>query len=360
MIKKFFKWFSLFLLILSVGGLVSGCWRSAKYPIVNRQAAHHGEDEFISLAQPAATPFLNYLRMRLKEGMIGSATDAEIASVQMPVDLDSIYATESQPKITWIGHATALVQYQGFSFLTDPHLSDQASPLPALGAGPKRVVPPALRVDQLPKIDFVVISHNHYDHLDDFTVKAIGNQTHWYVPLGLKAWMLKRNIDEDNVTELDWWETDQFNDQVSVIATPSQHWSKRTPFDTNKTLWASWHIDINGFKTWFAGDTGYHQNRFKKIGNQLGPYDLALIPIGAYGPRYFMLPQHVDPEQAVQTHIDVKSEYSIGIHWGTFELTHESFLEPQQLLIKEMQKRSLSHPFITLKIGETQRLQILN
>ncbi len=360
MSKWFLKCFLLVLLLLAVGGMVSGCWRSAKYPIVVAEAAHHGEDSFISLAQSTESPFLKYLRMRLKEGVIGSASADEIASVQTPVNLKLINATDGQPRVTWLGHATALVQYQGINFMTDPHLSDQASPLPALGVGPKRVVPPALQIKQLPKIDFVVISHNHYDHLDDHTVKNIGNLTHWYVPLGLKAWMLKRGIDDNKVTELDWWQHDQFNGDVTVVATPSMHWSKRTPFDTNKTLWASWHININGFKTWFAGDTGYHQQRFQNIGQQLGPHNLALIPIGAYGPRYFMLPQHVDPEQAVQTHADVKSKHSVGIHWGTFELTHEPFLEPKRLLDEVTELKSLTHPFVTLKIGETQILDAMD
>ncbi|WP_223788480.1 MBL fold metallo-hydrolase [Marinicella meishanensis] len=352
---KRLQWLLTLVVMLTMLALVSGCWRSAQYQKPAVAAPHHGPDRFISQSQKSDSPFWDYLKMRWREGRIESASANDIQAVMVAVDQALIQAETPEPRVTWLGHAAVLVQYQGVSFLTDPHLSDHASPLPF--GGPSRVVPPALTVEQLPEVDFVVISHNHYDHLDHETVVALGNRVHWYVPLGIQQWLLKRGIDSDNITELDWWQSESFGPGIEVVATPSQHWSKRTPFDTNKTLWASWHINIHGFKTWFAGDTGYHAQRFQQIGQQLGPHDLALIPIGAYGPRYFMLPQHVDPAQAVQTHLDVKSKHSVGIHWGTFELTHEPFLAPRKLL--EESAKELSHGvFETLQVGQTRLLTL--
>ncbi len=344
---------SVVLLVLFVG--LSACWRSVKYNKPEISAAHHGEKSFISQAQKSS-PLWSYLKMRTKEGLIETASDDAVRLMAQPVDFNMIDQPTSSPQLTWLGHATVLVQYNGVNFITDPHLSEYASPMAYLG--PKRLVPPALSVDQLPSIDFVLISHNHYDHLDHKTVLQIGNDSKWLVPLGLKQWLVKRDIAAENIIELDWWQSHKFSQGISITATPSQHWSKRTPFDTNKSLWASWHININGFKTWFAGDTGYNQAVFSQIGNELGPHDLALIPIGAYAPRYFMLPQHIDPQQALLTHQDIKSKFSLGIHWGTFQLTHEPFMEPKEELTHLTSQYKPLHPFVTLKIGQTQYLDL--
>jgi N-acyl-phosphatidylethanolamine-hydrolysing phospholipase D len=335
-------------------GTLTACWRSVDYSKPAITADHHGEDSFISVANKTGA-LSAYLKMRRKEGFIDPAPQHAVDKMAQPIILSQINSPNDTPQLTWLGHATVLVQHAGVNFLTDPHLSDYASPIPFMG--PKRLIPPALTIDQLPEIDFVLISHNHYDHLDHKTVKQIGNSSTWLVPLGLKQWLLKRDISEDKIIELDWWQSYAYTDQVSITATPSQHWSKRTPFDTNKSLWASWHIDIKGFKTWFAGDTGYNEAEFKKIGQQLGPHDLALIPIGAYAPRYFMLPMHVDPQQAVKSHIDVKSKHSVGIHWGTFQLTHEPYSEPRLLLEESIQSIEPEYPFVTMKIGQTQVLK---
>ncbi|MCX7553439.1 MBL fold metallo-hydrolase [Marinicella sp. S1101] len=342
---------SITLLVLIVAfAMLTACWRSVSYIKPKVAAAHHGEDNFISKAQKTS-PLFSYLKMRIKEGGMPEIPADVRAQLTVPIQTALIAQPPIQPQLTWLGHATVLVQHKGVNFLTDPHLSQYASPVKYFG--PKRIIPAALNVEQLPKIDFVVISHNHYDHLDHETVVAIGNTTTWLVPMGLKQWLMKRDINEANIVELDWWQRWQYAENVSITATPSQHWSKRTPFDTNKSLWASWHVDIDGFKTWFAGDTGYAKKAFQRIGEELGPHDLALIPIGAYAPKYFMLPQHVDPAQALQTHLDVKSELSLGIHWGTFQLTHEPFWEPKNLLEKALLDQQPVHPFMTLKVGES-------
>jgi L-ascorbate metabolism protein UlaG (beta-lactamase superfamily) len=156
------------------------------------------------------------------------------------------------------------------------------------------------------------------------------------------------------VIELDWWQNHQFNEQVLVTFTPAEHWSKRTPWDANKSLWGGWSVDIAGFKSWFAGDTGYHHSYFRDIGERLGPFRLAMIPIGAYAPRYFMGESHVDPAQAIDVHRDVRAQQSLAIHWGTFQMTIEPAFEPPQLLQTEMAKRGLSSDqFKVVKIGDT-------
>ena len=141
---------------------------------------------------------------------------------------------------------------------------------------------------------------------------------------------------------------------MKITFTPSVHWSKRTPWDTNKSLWGSWAVQIRNFKSWFAGDTAYDEKLFKEIGDKLGPFQLAMIPIGAYGPRYFMLNQHLDPSQAVLVHQEIRSQKSIPIHWGTFQITQEPFLEPSELLADAMKKTGLADDeFRSMKIGET-------
>jgi len=268
------------------------------------------------------------------------------------VDLELINASAELPRVTWIGHATALVQYRDINFLTDPHLTRY--PFAYESFVDPRYTEPALTFEQMPPIDFVVISHNHYDSLDHRTVDLFGNSVTWFVPLGLKAWFLDRGIADERVVELDWWQSYRFDDRVDITFAPAQHWSRRSAWDTNESLWGSWAIDIDGFNSWFAGDTGYNERYFKEIGERLGPFRLALIPIGAYAPRYFMASSHIDPAQAVDIHLEVGAEQSLPIHWGTFQLTIEPILEPAQLLVDEMEQRDLPlEQFRPVKIGET-------
>lgn len=207
-----------------------------------------------------------------------------------------------------------------------------------------------MTIQELPPIDFVVISHNHYDHLDHKAVKELGNKPLWVVPQGHKSWF--ESCDISNFVELGWWDQYPINDNVKVMALPCQHWSKRTAFDDFEALWASWAI-VGSKKVYFAGDTGYCDT-FKEIGREVGPFDLSFIPIGAYEPRDIMCPQHVDPDQSVQIHVDIQSKKSVGMHWGTFILTDEHILEPPQKLAQAMQQQGLpDDQFIVVKHGET-------
>ena len=295
---------------------------------------------------------IDYLSMRWKEDSMPEPDIEYLKQIVTEADRDLITSQADIPRATWVGHATVLVQYKGVNFLTDPHLTQRPFAFDFLVK--PRFTQPALTFEQMPEIDFIVISHNHFDHLDHRTVDKFGDSVTWFVPLGLKAWFLDRDISADKVVELDWWDEYQFNDHVTITFTPNKHWSKRSPWDTNKSLWGSWAVDIAGFKSWFAGDTGYDQALFREIGDRVGPFRFAMIPIGAYAPRYFMAKSHIDPVQAVEVHLDVKAEQSMPIHWGTFQLTHEPFSEPPRLLVEETTKNEMDpNAFKPIKIGET-------
>jgi len=240
--------------------------------------------------------------------------------------LDSSPANSIQ--VTWIGHATVLVQMEGINILTDPVFSDYCGAVRTFGV--KRYRPVPCTVDELPDIDAVCISHNHFDHLDYNTVcdlnKRFGDKIHWFVPMGLLKWMTDCGC--ENVVELEWWDErshPKFADKskaVKFVFTPAQHWCRRGLNDTNKVLWGSWSILGPRHRFFFAADSGYC-HVFKQIGKRYGPFDLAAIPIGAYEPRGLMNFQHVNPQEAVEIHQDVNSNFSIAIHWGTFNLSYE-------------------------------------
>nr|BAK02726.1 predicted protein [Hordeum vulgare subsp. vulgare] len=311
----------------------------------------------------------------------------------LPVEETDWKAVEQPPpdavQVTWIGHASFLVQFDGVNVLTDPIFSERCSPVSF--AGPKRIVPPPFPTDRLPRVDAVIISHNHYDHLDVGTVKALRDKVGmWYVPLGIRSWLLDSGVKPERVVELDWWqehalpvETRQQqqqqvgakqdgNNSVRVVCTPCQHFSGRSLFDRDATLWASWSLVGPTKRFYFAGDTGYRSVPegvedsqlealnlpicpvFKDIGEKLGPFDLACIPIGAYIPRWFMSPVHCNPRDAVDLHVDIRSKQSVGMHWGTFVLSDEPVLEPPVQLALELQAKALPlDQFVALRHGQT-------
>lgn len=316
-----------------------------------RSMTHHTESGFSNPEIGSRnTGFKDFLRWR-KERSKNHPT-YESALNTFPVvqpDWENIYKPPNDSlTVTWIGHATLLVQFDGMNILTDPIFSDRCSPVQFIG--PKRYTPLSITTKQLPTIHVVLISHNHYDSLDEHTVKAIGNDPIWFVPLGLKKWFQSHGI--TNVIELDWWSEYEYKG-FKFVSTPTQHFSGRGLFDRNKTLWCSWVVFGKKHRFWFAGDTGYF-SEFKKIGEKYGPFDLAAIPIGAYNPEWFMLPMHINPQQAVHVHQDIGSKQSIAIHWGTFILTDEPVDEPPRLLQIAMQDTGLNQEsFTVLKHGET-------
>jgi len=284
---------------------------------------------------------------------------------QLPVIETNWEAINNPPadqlQVTWIGHSTFLVQIDGLNFLTDPVWSDRCSPVQF--AGPKRFRHVPFEIKQLPKIDFVVVSHNHYDHLDHYAVTTLQHHQKdhppvWIVPSGLGKWFKDNLGHKVEVVELNWWDCVPLSDKIEVTATPAQHWSKRGPTDYFYTLWGSYviHNKTTGKKIFFAGDTGYC-SAFKEIGNKFGSIDLGLIPIGAYEPRDIMKNQHVDPEEAVLIHKDINSKQSIGMHWGTFVLTDEKLMDPERTLEEILAREKMDQSeFTTLTHGETRKL----
>ncbi len=254
------------------------------------------------------------------------------------------------PSVTWVGHATLLLQVDGINVLTDPQWSERASPVS--WGGPRRLSPPGLAFEDLPAINVVMISHDHYDHLDLSTVKRLadGHNPIFLVPLGMKAWFVNNGINQ--VEELDWWQEREYQG-VKFVCLPAQHFSQRTLWDGNKRLWASWAMLTPGRRLYFSGDTGYFDG-FKEIGRKLGPFDLAAVAIGAYLPPEIMKTVHTTPEEAVQTFIDLKAHTLLGIHWGTFDLAEEPLDEPPRRMLAEINHRSInSNRAWILKIGET-------
>ena len=274
--------------------------------------------------------------------------------------------TSMTPALTWIGHATMLAQLGGLNLITDPVFSERASPLGVIG--PKRHVPPGMTLAQLPHIDVVLISHNHYDHLDDASVRALaaqqGGSPLFVVPLGIKAWMAERGI--NHVVELDWWQSHTVASKmgtVDVVLTPVQHWSGRSLNDRLATLWGGYAVFAPDQHLFFSGDTGYSKdfsdirNHFEPRQREGGGFDIALIAIGAYEPRWFMSSQHVNPAEAVQIHFDLGAKRSVGVHWGTFELTDESLDSPPRALAEARAAKGLAgEQFFVMAVGETRKL----
>lgn len=252
--------------------------------------------------------------------------------------------------ITFINHATFLIQFNDLNVLTDPMYSERASPVSF--AGPKRVRDAGLSFESLPKIDVVIISHNHYDHLDLETLKKLDEkfQPLILVPLGDEKLLQHEGI--KNVKALDWWEEERIKD-IKFTFTPSQHWSARGLWDKNDCLWGSFMIDSGDQKIYFAGDTGYGKH-FLDIKNRLGPPDIAMLPIGAYKPRWFMKFHHMDPNEAVLAHIDLSAKQSIAMHFGTFQMADEGIDDPVRDLNLALEKFKISSDeFLVLDEGET-------
>jgi L-ascorbate metabolism protein UlaG (beta-lactamase superfamily) len=251
---------------------------------------------------------------------------------------------------TFIGHSTFLVQIGGICVLTDPIWSRRCSPV--WFAGPRRVRPPGQRLDALPGVDLLLVSHNHYDHMDLPTLRQV--RSRWAPPtvtgLGNARHLAKADI--RSAIELDWWQSTEIGG-ARVTYVPAQHFSSRGLYDRNRCLWGGFVVEVRSAVVYFAGDSGYCPN-FAEIGRRFPRIDLALLPIGAYEPRWFMRQQHVDPEEAVRAHLDLRPCRSLGMHFGTFQLTDEAIGAPVSAL-RETQARAgvAETEFDVLAFGET-------
>lgn len=283
-----------------------------------------------------------------------------------------------QMQVTWLGHACALVQWDGWNVLADPVFSHRCAPVQF--AGPARVRPSPVVAADLPRVDAIVISHNHYDHLDKNSVVSLARlkpPPMWFVPLGTKEWM--RSCGVANVVEMDWMDEAtlssdtcgsgnkgsgggddallQSRSPLTIRCVPCQHWCGRGVRDRNLMLWSAWVCSTPTASYYFGGDSGYCGRINKKLGDLYDGIDVAALPIGAYGhpsERWFHKPNHMNPDEAVQTHLDLKAKQSVGIHWGTFQLTAEPLMEPPQLLEKAKEEAGLeAGDFVVLAHGET-------
>jgi L-ascorbate metabolism protein UlaG (beta-lactamase superfamily) len=299
---------------------------------------------------------------RLRDEMQGVRKAPGLRIDLSPVEPDLAFLTHNhaKPSVTWIGHSTVLVQFGGRNILTDPIFSKRASPIPFVG--PKRHQPPGIALRDLPHIDLVVISHSHYDHLDRRSVRAIARQAggppRYAVPLGLERWFARnvRGVGVGQVTALDWWESVTL-EGIQVTLAPVHHWSARTPWDRNQNLWGGWCMERDGFRFFFSGDIAYSPDA-AEIGRRLGPFDLAAIAVGHYEPRWFMRNSHVNPDEAVRVHRDIRSRRSVAIHFGTFErLTAEPLDQPLLDLAEAKQSHGVpEEEFFVLRHGETRIL----
>ena len=265
--------------------------------------------------------------------------ETKIDYIEISNDWESLDFEEDDNYGVWVGHSTFLIKKNGITILTDPVFSDRASPFKNIG--PKRLIPPAIPLKQLPEIDFITISHNHYDHLDIRSLKdlySLNSNTIFLVPAGDKRLLERQKI--ENVYEYEWWEG-YLSDDLKITFTPVQHWSKRGLFDRNKSLWGGWFFKFNDFSIFHAGDTGYSED-FKSTRMKLGSPKYAFIPIGAYDPEWFMAESHVNPEDAVQIMLDLGAENSFGMHWATFKLTDEDTLEPRERLDAEVKNKKIN------------------
>ena len=255
--------------------------------------------------------------------------------------------------ITFIGHATFLIQGVAGSILTDPIYSERAGPLNLFG--PRRVRQPAIALDDLPPISTILLSHNHYDHCDLPTLRRLAARFDPVVVTPAGNARLIRSVGFRNIDELDWWQ-DATASVTPITATPAQHFSARTAFDRNRALWGGFVLKIGGHRIFFAGDTAYAPF-FSDVRRRLGPIDLALLPIGAYEPRWFMRIVHMNPEEAVQAHVDLGAAASIGMHFGTFQLTNEGIDEPLRALGEACRAKGIPPTrFRTLDFGGSIRL----
>lgn len=275
---------------------------------------------------------------------------------QWPAWVDSTYQTlqssthqEASVRLTSINHSTVLIQTLGINIITDPIFSKRTSPVSWIG--PKRVRNPGIRLADLPKIDIILISHDHYDHLDLPTLKFISERDNAKIYMGLGVGRILTDL--KNTVELDWWGREKFNDNFIVNFVPVQHFSGRGLLDRNSTQWGGFVIEAGKKKIYFAGDTGY-ADHFKQTQSKFGAMDISLIPIGAYLPRDFMAYAHIDPAEAVKAHVDLKSKVSVGVHYGTFQLTAEELDQPVRDLHLALSASGIpAGQFITPEFGKT-------
>lgn len=289
---------------------------------------------------------LDLLRWKFARNPYDNSSPARVPAVAN----DGAYLADAgaPDSLTWVGHSTFAIQDGGEVFLTDPHWGPRA-------LLPRRHQPPGVPLAAVPGHGFAVLSHNHYDHLDAWTVARLPPDLEWYVPLGLAQALRRRRHraagELPAVTELDWWQSVR-RGRWTLTCLPAQHWSNRLGSPRNSTLWCSWLLDSGRRRYYFAGDSGYFAG-FAEVGRRFAPVDVALLPIGAYEPRWFMAYAHMNPAEAWRAFGDLGARWLVPMHWGTFDLTDEPIdLPPQDLAAAIAAAGGDPAPVRLLAIGE--------
>lgn len=347
-------------LIALVLALLVAC--TAHNPYYQPGVPHRGEDGFHNTGsdpQPTLSGLMKWMIIRL----FSPAVVHDVSQVpRVTPDLARLAAPAATGQATWLGHATVLLQMQGLNVLTDPVFSERPSPVSWLG--PRRRTPPALSLAALPPVDVVLISHDHFDHLDLPSLQALaqqpGGEPLFVVPLGNAALLREAGI--SRISEMDWWDALTLPSKAGALplrlrCVPVQHWSNRNPLGArNQRLWSGFVIGDGQRQALFAGDTGYTDD-FREIARRLGRIDFAMLPIGAYEPRDFLRPQHINPEEAVRIHRELGARLSMGIHWGTFVLSAEAIQQPGIALAQARQQQGVAEAAFPLwALGETRAL----
>ncbi|MEX2477220.1 MAG: MBL fold metallo-hydrolase [Gracilimonas sp.] len=340
------------LLIVAAITIASAGWMASKPGYKGPVSEHFNGTTFENSGDVPSKTFLDVMKWYFQrdQGEWVEIPEEEVIYAEKPAD----NVTRGMV-ITYVNHSTFLIQTAGVNILTDPVWSDRVSPFSF--AGPKRFRPAGIRFQDLPPIDVVLISHNHYDHLDLETLRKLEDkfQPRFIVPLGVKQ-LLKANWVR-YIDELDWWEEQKIGSDISVHSVEAQHFSARGLFDRDKTLWSGYVIDTPSGNIYFAGDTGYG-DFFKKIRQEHPNITVGLIPIGAYKPRWFMKPMHVNPEEAIQAHKDVGARISFGMHFGTFPLADDGMNDPENDFSRAIQRpENIGVNFKLLTEGDSFRVR---
>ncbi len=311
-------------------------------PLFTKSIQHRGSFENPESQHGEAVDFLKWIFNRKREAW-PKWVESEPGAVAA--------ASGNEIQVTFVNHSTFLIQVDGMNILTDPIWSDRAGPLSFLGV--KRVRSPGLKFEALPAIDCVLVSHNHYDHMDIPTLKALERKFSPLFVVGLGNRKFLENHGLSSVEELDWWDKIYLPGGRNIYFVPAQHFSGRSPWGWNRSLWGGFVIESMSGKIYFAGDTGFGKF-FYQIHEKFPEIDIALLPIGAYEPKWFMSPVHLGPEDAVRAHLILKPELSVGIHIGTFRLSDEGINTPAQQLEQALREHGIDpKEFIALDFGET-------
>ncbi|MDA9983022.1 MBL fold metallo-hydrolase [Gammaproteobacteria bacterium] len=283
------------------------------------------------------------------EQFFGDQTRVPPSAIPLSVIPPASIQTQPRPglRAIWFGHSSVYVELDGLRLLIDPVFSDYASPFD--GIGPKRFHPPPIAITDLPKIDAVIISHDHYDHLDMRTAQYLSSKgAQFFVPLGVGSHLDEWEVPEQQITEMDWWESTEVKG-LTIVCTPAQHYSSRGIFDYKETLWSSWSVTGSKHRVFYSGDTGF-SNHFQQIGERLGPFDLSLIKIGQYGPGASWIYSHMDPEHAIEAHLAVRARRMLPVSWGTFNIAFHDWDEPIERAVKAANEKNVE--LVTPRVGE--------